>query len=293
MDLLPSFVCVSFVIMAASNYLAQKKYFGGKDNKELSDTHPTYVSPDGPTFAIWAFIYLFELVLVIVQFVGWSPDAKASCDTIFARQCPFTGLDVRQRLVFAFLVNAVWLPVFNNEAFFSACGIMAVYFGLLVSITLDLNAATANLPLARAVFGTGISMNASWILVALCVSIFFCGGELGWKDANGVAGSVFAATTVCILVCVFGCLRALLECEIAWAFVAAWALRGIYRMQTIENAERFPPTALSQSLASCALWTSRVVVVSMVVGVILGLLNVAHSPVSFGGGSTPLLSKHS
>lgn len=286
-------VCIAFVIMAASNYLAQKKFFGGKDNKELSDTHPTYVSPDGPTFAIWGFIYLFELLLVIVQFVGWSPDARLSCDAVFARRCPFTGLDVRERLVLAFLANAVWLPVFNNESFFGALSIMGVYFGLLISITLDLNAATAGVPLARMVFGTGVSMNASWILVALCVSIFFCGGELGWKDEHGVAGSVVSAAIVCILVCVVGCLRALFECEIAWAFVAAWALRGIYRMQTVEDAERFPPTGMSKSLASCAVWASRAVVASMVLGVIIGIVNMPQAPVSFAGSKTPLLTDHS
>ena len=41
-------------------------------------------------------------------------------------------------------------------------------------------------------------MNTSWIIVAFMLSVFFCGGEAGWKDHYGVAGSVpvaMAATT--------------------------------------------------------------------------------------------------
>ena len=44
------------------NVLASKKFFGGKDNKELSDENPTYLTPDGKTFAVWGMIYLLEMV---------------------------------------------------------------------------------------------------------------------------------------------------------------------------------------------------------------------------------------
>lgn len=35
---------------------------------------------------------------------------------VLEQRCPITGLDVRERLVLAFVANGVWLPVFNNEA---------------------------------------------------------------------------------------------------------------------------------------------------------------------------------
>jgi hypothetical protein len=34
---------------------------GGKTNKQISDENPTYLSPDGQTFAIWGIIYTLEL----------------------------------------------------------------------------------------------------------------------------------------------------------------------------------------------------------------------------------------
>lgn len=289
-------VCGSFVVMAISNYLAQKKFFGGKDNKELSDTHPTYLSPDGFTFAIWGIIYLLELVMVLAQLFAWSPQSKVSVDAVFEQKCLITGLDLRQRLVIAFIANSMWLPVFNNECFFAALAIMGIYLGFLLSATLDLSSATAGFPLTNAVLSSGVAMNASWIVVAFSLSIFFCAGELGWKDKHGVAGSVPAAIAVIVLVCSIGCARAVLECELAWAFVAAWALRGIYRMQTIEDAIRFPPTALNETLASVALWASRAVILAMVLGTAKALLFRSAKPsgaVGFSSSAMPLLSNHS
>lgn len=286
-------VCASFVIMASSNYLAQKKFFGGKDNKELSDTHPTYLSPDGFTFAIWGMIYLLELIMIVAQAVGWSPEDKLSIEGIFRKRCMFTGLDVRQRLIIAFMANSLWLPLFNNECFFSALGVMAVYLCFLLSAHLDLLAATAGFPLSNIVFSSGVAMNASWILVAFLLSIFFCGGELGWKDKHGVAGSVSAAIVGALVVCSIGSARALLECDLSWAFVAAWALQGIYRMQTVEDAVRFPPTALNATLASVAMWAARLVVLAMLAGLVNNqVYRFLPSTAGLGASSVPLLSDH-
>ena len=43
------------------NGLASAGLLGGKTNKQISDENPTYLSPDGQTFAIWGIIYTLEL----------------------------------------------------------------------------------------------------------------------------------------------------------------------------------------------------------------------------------------
>eukprot|EP00971_Amphidinium_carterae_P226840 4498892-Amphidinium_carterae.1 len=53
-------------------------------------------------------------------------------------------------------------------------------------------------------------------------------------------------------VAVIACVILLLQADPAWGFVAAWALRGIYRMQTIENIDRFPTVALNKQIALSA-----------------------------------------
>ena len=109
-------VVAAFVVMVMSNVMASKKLFGGKDNKELSDENPTYLSPDGATFAIWGMIYLLELLVVAQLFHG----------ELMERRCPLTALS-----------EIAWSPpssppvaavVFNHEQFWSA---MVIIFYLL------------------------------------------------------------------------------------------------------------------------------------------------------------------
>mmetsp|Transcript_78089 Transcript_78089/g.198453 ORF Transcript_78089/g.198453 Transcript_78089/m.198453 type:complete len:276 (-) Transcript_78089:83-910(-) len=252
----------AFVVMAVSNNLAMKKFFGGKDNKELSDTHPTYVSPDGLTFAVWGLIYLTELILVVAQAFP-----SEHTEGLLAKRCPLTGLDVRQRLICVFCANAVWLPVFNNECFWIALGVMAVYFGFLLSVYSDLNVAATSGFWEAATLCTGIGMNTSWIVVAFMLSVFFCGGTAGWQDQHGVAGNVPVAALVVIAVAALGCERALRGGDLGWAFVAGWACRGIYRMQTIPDKVRFPISALNSSLGSVAGACSIVVFSAMLLKV--------------------------
>jgi len=39
----------------------------------------------------------------------------------------------------------------------------------------------------------------------------------------------------CSEVTLVACFRAVTSCDLPWAFVAAWALMGIYRMQTVPD----------------------------------------------------------
>eukprot|EP00931_Biecheleriopsis_adriatica_P118705 TRINITY_DN94049_c0_g1_i1.p1 TRINITY_DN94049_c0_g1~~TRINITY_DN94049_c0_g1_i1.p1 ORF type:complete len:274 (-),score=48.88 TRINITY_DN94049_c0_g1_i1:60-881(-) len=256
----------SYALMVLSNVLAQKKFFGGKDNKELSDTHPTYLTPDGKTFAVWGMIYMLETVMVVAQVM---PSDRT--EEIFGQQCSITGLNVRERLVLAFLANSIWLPVFNNERFWAGLGIMMVYLAALLGVYQDLNVETTQGVFERVVFVAGVSMNVSWIIVAFSVSIFFCAGLAGWQDEHGVAGSVPAAMAVIVLVTLLAVQRAVVACDLAWAFVAAWALQGIYRMQTVPDKVRFPLGAMNATLGTMAKVCSGGTVAAMVLGVGLAM----------------------
>lgn len=259
-------VLAAFIFMVVCNGLASAGLLGGKTNKQISDENPTYLSPDGQTFAIWGIIYTLELVLVIAQFFP-----SESAEDLLQRESPLTGLDVRQRMVLAFVINGVWLPVFNNEYFWSSWVIIVIYLGFLLSIYTDVNAQTAEGPLEELLYAAGLTLNSSWVVVATCVSTFLNLGRVGWKDENGVAGSVLAASVVIVLVTLLALQRALMASDVVWAFGAAWALMGIYRMQTVpdkvslaqdENVEvgaradvdtvRFPPSAMNANLGKLA-----------------------------------------
>ncbi|CAJ1445201.1 unnamed protein product [Effrenium voratum] len=246
-DMAAEGVVATFCLMVLSNILATKKAFGGKDNKELSDSNPTYVSPDGKTFAVWGLIYALETALVIAQLYHDEPT-----DVLLAQRCPMTGMTVRQRLMLAFSANAFWLPIFNNEYFWTALVVMAVYLGLLVSIYTDVNVAATSGLYQHICFAAGIAANTSWIVVAFCVSSFLSFGRAGWRSEHGVAGSVNAAIIAILLVAALACQRAIAIGDLAWAFVAAWALMGIYRMQTVPDKVRFPLGAMNSTLGGVA-----------------------------------------
>jgi len=243
----------SFAVMVTSNVLSTKKFFGGKDNKVISDSHPTYVTPDGLTFAVWAVIYTFLLVTTIAQAAvseGSSADALLS-----TRGC--LGLDTRELLSIAFLLNVLWLPVFSNEKYWAAFAIMVLY--LLALLCTWINTVQAGTVLDYILVGVGVSLNTSWIVVATAVNGFLVFGEAGWKDQFGVAGTPIFASIIVWCVAVIACVILLLQADPAWGFVAAWALRGIYRMQTIENIDRFPTVALNKQIALSAQVSSAIV----------------------------------
>jgi hypothetical protein len=58
---------VAFAGVLAVNYLANALPLGGKTSAEISDAHPTLVTPAGYVFAIWGLIYLLTAGFVIYQ----------------------------------------------------------------------------------------------------------------------------------------------------------------------------------------------------------------------------------
>jgi len=237
-----------FVVMTASNALTTMGYFG-PDNKQLSDENPTYVSPDGLTFAIWGFIYLFEACLVLAQL------CPRGHEELFTRRCRVLNLDVRQRLAIAFLTNALWLPIFSAGQWWLSQVVICVYLAALVSIYADVNVRSVSGVYEQVLVATPIALNLSWIVVATFLGLTVCSRQSGWVDANGVGGTVGWGMGISVLVAAAGVVLGLAG-DAPYAFVAGWALRGIYRMQTIEDAVRFPPQALSAELGAVAFWGS-------------------------------------
>merc|ERR1719468_295084 len=84
--------------------------------------------------------------------------------------------------------------------------------------------------------------------------------------------------------------------DAAWALVAAWALRGIFRMQTIAGTA-FPEAAMSAILGNWAKVGSAVVLVAAEVGLVLGLYMAYKSqfapvPQVEGGMPVPMPQEH-
>lgn len=249
-----------FVVMIISNFLATRKFFGGRDNKEISDEHPTILTPDGKTFAIWGLIYTMLMVTVIAQLFP-----SGSAEGTLLRESSWAKLDVRWSLIAAFLCNALWLPVFNNEWFKTAFIIIVFYLVFLLSAYLNMVDGVPTNSFHYALLEVGVSMNTSWIVIACLLNFLSCAGDLGWKK-NGVAGNEYVAIAIIIILTLLAAQRSIDGLDFAWAFVTCWALRGVYRMQTEPNELRYPSVAMNLWVASAANWGSIAAGVSVVIG---------------------------
>lgn len=258
-------VVVSFVLSLVMNGLGSSGALSGKSIGEISNEYPTYVTPDGLTFSIWAVIYTLELVLVVRQV---SPDPHA--EALLSQPGPSGCFSVRWRLVMVFMANGIWLPLYVNLCFGWALIVIIVYLGYLLSVYRDLNSKTASSFWEWLSFCAGIACNASWVLVATCANAFTFAGVLGWKDSFGVAGTPTAAAVVVVAVSVIGIFKAVLRSDLAWSLVVCWALAGVYRMQTGSDPDAFPEGALDRQLAIVAIWCSSVTFLASLVGLFLG-----------------------
>mmetsp|Transcript_127702 Transcript_127702/g.367547 ORF Transcript_127702/g.367547 Transcript_127702/m.367547 type:complete len:287 (+) Transcript_127702:104-964(+) len=239
-------VAIAYFVMLGLNAAGAAGLFG-LNIGTVSRMYPTYVTPDGLTFAIWGVIYVLLFLLVLAQ-----ATADRNTEQILSRACAFSGLSTRTRIVLAFLLNGVWLPFYIGLYFWVAFIIIDLYLLTLVSLYLSLN------PVATPTFWSWLSLsapiatNASWIVGAWCANLFTAAGESGWKDFYGVAGTPEAATVVTLIVMAIATFVAFALGDIAWPTVAAWALAGLYRMQTVPNPAIFPEEAMSPLIATAA-----------------------------------------
>jgi len=238
-------VAVAFIIQAIGNALASYQVFGA-DNAVISNSHPTWVTPDGVTFSVWGVIYMLEALMLGFQFF-----ATPHAEQLLSKKCTLTGLDVRWRIAIAYTIPAIWQCVFCSELFFAACLLMVMYLVALIFVYKDLNVTHTESPTECFLLTAGIAANLSWVVVATTLSFFTCAGEGGWK-VSGVAGSPTAGVIACFFVTGLAFQRMHENADIAYALVAGWALRGIYRMQTVEKPERFPLEAMNRDVALVA-----------------------------------------
>lgn len=271
LSLSQSGVIAAYVLMIVMNALSTATtVFNNTDNGKISRENPTYLSPDGATFSIWGFIYLFETCFVIYQALPKYANAQG------------LGGETRMWLIAAFLVNSMWLPVFAYHLWWLSLVVILCYLGALAKTYESLGVeyggkATA----ATKIFAfTGISLNFGWVVVASLLNFTIVSRNSGiivtrivqgniTKDTAGsvaplfnqaiIGGNVDWAIAAGVCAAGIACYRAIRYSDIPYCFVTAWALGGIYRMQTYAGDRFFPEEGKSHDLATWALTLSLIV----------------------------------
>lgn len=272
-------VVAAFVVMVISNVLSTStKVFNNTDNKIISDANPTYVSPDGATFSIWGFIYLFEATLIVYQALPAYKNAP--------------GFDSgRPYIIAAFLLNALWLPVFQFYYWWLSLAIIVAYLAALWKSyeTLNIDYAGEAAWHTKVFAYVGLSLNLSWVTVATLLNVTVVARNsdiITTTIVDGVSnttsgsvalpGSTYEAViggnpdwaVLCIVIAaLFAAYRSISFTDVPYAFVCSWALGGIYRMQTSDNDSAFPVAGHSKLIADWSLTVLIVVAVVALVGV--------------------------
>jgi len=237
----PNQLAASFGVSLLSNWLFNSGVFGMNNGADVSDANLTFLTPTGLTFSVWGIIY--TSLAVCLMFLVFHPSEVAK---------DLFNEPTRQRLMGAFLCNALWLPVFVQlECFLLGQVIIITYLILLLSVYISINRVTTGDVTNYVVYAVGISMNTSWILVANFVNAFVVIRSLGVIDENGVGGTPTAAILVGILLATGAVIVGTGMMDPGWAFVAAWALFGIYSQQTDPKGV-FPQGSQDENLARVA-----------------------------------------
>jgi len=281
-------VIAAFLVMVVSNVLAtSSKIFNNTDNAKIAKENPTFISPDGLTFSVWGFIYLFEAGLTIYQALPF-----ARSDKILAKS--------RKYIIASFLLNAVWLPIFQfNLWWLSFAVIIAYLFALHRTYqSLEVNYGGKQSWRNKVFAHTGISLNFSWVLVAtlLNANIVFRQSAIMYTDVTDqvtnatsgfLPGAAIATARIggnpdfailCVVVAATVALyRAAKTRDVPYTFVAAWALGGIYRMQKFAADDDFPTVAKSRDVQRWAVVAMAVVAVGAAVALCLAIVDVRRS----------------
>jgi hypothetical protein len=243
----------------------------------ISDENPTFVTPDGLTFAIWGLIYLFLTLATVYQVLSSNLHVSA---LVAAR--PWIAL--------AFVANGLWLYTYVYLRYWLSLFDMLIYLVALIQIyrKLDIQYGAEELSythknkykeephswhLKTFVF-TGFSLNLGWLAVATGANLTTVLRQEGWQTVNGTGGSVDWAIMWAVIFGLIACYNAIFRGDVPYAIATAWALQGIVRMQTIEDATRFPVNDLSEDLALWASIMSYVVIGCLFIGLVKNFVEV-------------------
>jgi len=270
-------VIAAYVLMVISNVLSTgTKIFNNTDNAQIARENPTYLSPDGATFSIWGFIYLFETFLVIYQALPR-----------YSKTPVFADGKVRQWLSAAFLLNAIWLPIFSYHRWWLSFIVIVGYlfalhktYGALCVQYGSTSETSAHTTSVKVFAFTGISLNFAWVVVATLLNFTIVSRNSGIIVTNIVTGNITSTTAGSVgplfeeaviggnvdWALAMGCVAAMISCyravrfaDVPYSFVTSWALAGIYRMQMYATDANFPVEGKDHDLATWALVLSLIV----------------------------------
>lgn len=185
-------------------------------NKDLSFSHPTYLTPPPYAFAIWGVIYVLIGAFCAAQAL---PRYASSPHLVPLR--PWVAL--------ALVCNCTWLILFGHELLWTSFLIIVTYLCALCKIVqlIGLDLADVNAPsyALRLLAHCAFAANASWVAIATLLQL-----QLNLLD-EGYFPSADLSVAMLLLAVALGAWRAYAAVDVPWAAAGAWALTAIGKNQ--------------------------------------------------------------
>ncbi len=206
---------VTYLVMVATNYLANALPLNGRETGEISDIYDNLFTPAGITFSIWGLIYTLLAIHILYQWGAFHEAGRQN-----------GALLRRVGILFSIssLANTAWVFAWHYDQILLSTVLIITILVLLAAIVVTLRDAsltTREQWLVRVPF----SVYFGWITVATVANITVWLVSLGW-DGFGLDSQTWAVIIVAVAAAI-GTLTLVRNRDIAYGLVLLWAFTGI------------------------------------------------------------------
>jgi hypothetical protein len=205
---------VAFVFVVFVNGLAgSTTLIGGKNTAQISDAHPTLITPAGYVFSIWGVIYILLGICVVFQ-------------ALQSKQ----GKEFRKKVGWLFILSCIlnisWLFLWQFEYLTFSVVIMFMLLAALILIYLRLEIGKSAVSLReKLAFHVPFSVYLGWITIASMANVASALVSVKW-DGFGISFDAWAALIV-IIALLITLIVIFTRKDVAYTLVVIWALVGI------------------------------------------------------------------
>lgn len=213
-------VVISVLAVIYVNYIAATGAIGGVTPEVISDKYPTFLTPAGYTFTIWALIYTGILLFAFYQIIRSESEQLNPVRSLFILSCT---------------ANIAWIYVWHNQ--YLGLSVAAI-LGLLIALAL-INRSAYKLSQTKDTFFVKVpfSIYFGWVSVAAVLNILVYIASLGYDFSFNVSTAI--AVFLILAVTIIGFIvREKLNIPF-YSLTIAWALTGIAVKQSGKTAVVF------------------------------------------------------
>ena len=264
---------VSFILMIIMNILSNAVCGVGKDpvcknNGQQSNDNPTYITPDGFTFAIWGLIYIFELCYTVYQALPVQRGGGFGQKTLDGS---------RKYVIAAFLLNGLWLILFSFSLWWLSEVVILAYLYCIAKTydelqvnwcsQVDRNGAKVTVAYKLCCYAPW-GLQAGWLVVASSLGLSVLGSNNGWTPPPDFGVMIITVATA------VASYLAITRNDLFYAFITCWALQGIIRAQNsapVDGSKTQLPK--SWEIIHWATTGFYVLIVATAIGVVRAVMN--------------------